>query len=183
MTNPWDLPPFPTAGDKKEDLTHVGIGRTMDAWESVEFELCLIMAALKGDPKGEAMRLYGEKRSFPYRLQDFQELVRQHFVRVPDQEREGRISSLIEEVDNFSKRRNDVAHSIVLPINQIEFFKQHLRRKDRSPNQYAAIPPYHRERAHEDGLPMYAYTLPLMMGLRRELNNLLIRLRDYREQI
>lgn len=151
----WDRPLLPTVGDASEDDTHIGVGRIIDTWEVIEFDMCVLMAALNGDMSWDAMKLYGESRNFTERIADFARAAKRHFIRRPDQEREGRLNSLIDQIEQFSKRRNEVAHSIVMRINQIEYFRLHLTNQSTNVDQYAAIPPYHMIRGHDtSGLPM-----------------------------
>lgn len=180
MAKPWDIPPLPQYGDVSEDETYKGVGRIMSAWETIEFQLCVIHAVFCGDPRGEAMRLYGEKRVFPGRLDDFGRAAKDYFIRAPDQAREGALNKLLVEVRAYIDRRNDVAHGVVLDITKITFFRKYLKNKDSKVPQFAVLAPYHSAHRHaSDGLPRYAYTSSSLATLEKRMGHLFVRLQDY----
>ena len=108
------------SGDFNSDATYLGVGRIISAWESIEFSLCIIFSAFAGDPGGEAMRLYGAKRSFPHRLNDFGDMAENQFVKHPNQKREGELLRHLTGVAGFMERRNEVAH------DNISLFRERL---------------------------------------------------------
>jgi hypothetical protein len=184
MTNPWDTPPLPTAGDHDPDQTFLGVGRIMTAWESIEFALCMIHSVFCGDPGGEAMRLYGAKRTFPNRMDDFGSAAWDYFVRNQNQSDEGQLHALLVEVKGYVERRNEVAHGIVVRINNLDYYRKNLSNKDEQPFQFAVVPPYHMVRSHDDdGFPLYAYTSAELATLLKKMVSLLDRLNQYRKSL
>lgn len=183
MSNPWDIPPLPTAGDLNPDHTYAGVGRIMSAWETIEYELCMIHSGFCGDPAGEAMRLYGAKRNFPGRLRDLSKASEAYIVRNPSQDREGEFDRLLEEVLRYYDRRNEVAHGTVIAITRLSYYRDHLTDPS-PPTQYAVIPPYHMARSHGvDGLPLYAYTSVSLETLLAKLMALWDKLKAYRKSL
>jgi hypothetical protein len=182
MPNPWDAPSLPSAGDLDPELTYLGVGRIMSAWETIEFDLCMIHSVFLGNPGGEAMRLYGAKRTLRNRLDDFGSAAWDYFIRHPNQEKEGRLHALLVEVKGYVDRRNEVAHGVVLRISNLDFYRQYLTCKDEKPFQFAVIPPYHMVRSHgADGFPLYAYTSNELTILLEKMTQLHDRLADYRK--
>lgn len=153
----------------------------MSIWETLEFQMCIIHSVFCGDPRGNAMRLYGEKRALPGRLDDFTKAAKSYFIRhAGNQPKEGAFDEMLEEVRRYADRRNEVAHGIVTPISNITFFRRYLRNKKQTLPEYAVIAPYHATRMHaSDGLPRYAYTSTSMATLQKKMESLLLRLQDY----
>lgn len=180
MAKPWDIPPLPQYGDVSEDETYKGVGRIMSAWETIEFQLCIIHAVFCGDPRGEAMRLYGVQRVFPGRLDTLSKAAKEYIIRHPNQANEGTFDKLLEEVRGYVDRRNEVAHGVVMDITRITFFSRYLKNKSQTPPQHAAVAPYHAKHKHgSDGLPRYAYTAANLAVLEKKMLALFVRLQDY----
>jgi len=184
MPNPWDRPPLPTYGDLDAEKTFASVGAMSTAWETIEFDLCVIFSTFCGDPIGEAMRLYGSNRSFPGRLDGFSRKAEEYFVHRPDQNREAQLHQLLTEVRGFVERRNEVIHGIVVQINNLNHFVQYLTDKSPHPIQFALVPPYHMERSHgDDGLPLYAYNEEMIDQMVEKIANLHSRLLDFQKAL
>jgi len=54
--NPWDIPPFPTSGDMKEDTVYASVGRALSSWELFECRLSRIFSGLTGRINGNISR-------------------------------------------------------------------------------------------------------------------------------
>ena len=138
MPNPWDIPPFPMRGDDDQDTTFAGVGRVLTQWEMIEVELAQIYGWL-------VMRRDQIEISAPiWRAADFWRTDKGPpggrgclFSAKPHQEAEGEFCTLIAKVCSFSARRNDVAHSIVRPIQWI------IAPKLEGPLQFCAVPPHY----------------------------------------
>ena len=125
------------------------------------------------------MRLYGTKRSFPGRLDDFGKIAAAFFISNSDQAKEIELHQLLGAMAGFVKRRNEVAHGIVVRIDNVGFFRANLNKPDRTP-QFAVCPPYHMSWGHgEDGLPLYAYPSMQLDTLTKRMLPLFISLADY----
>jgi hypothetical protein len=184
MTTPWDRPSLPTYGDTDPAKLYDAVGRMPSAWETIEFDLCLIFSVLAEDPEGEAMRLYGSSRAFPRRLDDFSRQAETYFIKGPNQNREIELHQLLNEVRGFSERRNEVIHGIVLRINNLDYYQQFLTGKSSEPHQYAVIPPYHMARGHGgDGFPLYGYNEAMIIYLLQKMWNLHGRLDAFRKSL
>jgi hypothetical protein len=184
MTNPWDRPPLPTYGDLEPEELYRAVGAMASAWETIEFDLCLIFSVFAEDPKGEAMRLYGENRTFPGRLDTFSRKAESYFIKGPNQNREIELHQFLKEVIGFCERRNEIIHGIVLRINNLNHYLQHLADKSPKPFQFAVIPPYHMVRSHgDDGFPLYAYNAAMITHLLELMWNLHERLGAFRKSL
>lgn len=160
ITNPWDIPPLPTRGDLDDDWTFAGVGRVMSRWEAIEFRLARLYSVFIGKPNhGDAIREYGAGRIFRDRMDALKRAAETFFTRVHSQLLEGEFHELSCQVDRFADRRNEIAHGIVMQIQEISVFQDNLDAEVRGRMQYALIPPYYLGRKHEEcGAPKYAYT-------------------------
>lgn len=175
---------MPTAGDLDSNETYTAVGAMASIWETIEFDLCRIFSAFCNERDGEAMRLYGSKRAFPGRLDEFSRMADAHFVKHPDQAHESELHHLLVEIKGFVDRRNEVIHGIVLQLNNLAFFRQYLADKSEKPLQFAVIPPYHMIRSHgADGFPLYAYNSSMITQLVKLMWSLHQRLEAFRKAL
>ncbi len=120
MANPWDIPPYPTEGDETEDITYAGVGRVLSHWEMIEVELSHIYSLfLDRFEEIEALREYGVPRIFEERIKGLIAASEHYFRAYPSQDLESEFSGIVTKVRNFLARRNDIAHSIVRPLEWI----------------------------------------------------------------
>ena len=184
MTNPWDRPLLPTYGDTDPNKLYDAVGRMPSAWEAIEFDLCRIFSIFAKDPDGEAMRRYGSSRALPRRLDAFSNQAETYFVDSPNQNREIELHQLLNEIKGFYERRNEVIHGIVLPINNLDYYKQYLTERSLEPPQYAVIPPYYMVRGYGvDGFPLYGYNEAMIIDLLQKMWNIHERLNAFRESL
>jgi hypothetical protein len=109
------------------------------------------------------MREYGKPTIAPLRVDGPAARADQFFVEQPNQGREGELHSILARVRHFASRRNEVAHGIVFNIQRLTVFTLNFERTAKRKPQYALIPPYYAFKQHgEDGLPVYAYTRPVL---------------------
>lgn len=180
--SPWDPFPLPSVGDPDERLTYEWVGRVLDQWEAVEFQLSRLYSIFVGEPDGPAIWDYGKGQIFRLRLSALSEVAEKYFVRCPDQKREGDLCRLVREAEDYSARRNEVAHGTVRDLSEFTFFRQHLA--SAGPDQYALIPPLYLLRKHDlSGHPQFAYTSPDMRVLRDRLFLLSDRIGTFRETL
>lgn len=161
-------PPIPDCGDDNPEVIYCAVGKIMTAWETIEFELSRLYSVFVGDPDGEAMREYGAPATARGRLDNLAIAARKFFVGSPSQEIEGQTDDIICVFRRFSARRNEVAHGIVLDVQNIEAFASHFTAISRGKPQYALISPYHQIKRFIDnhgGIPAHAYTAPILQAM------------------
>jgi hypothetical protein len=104
-------------GDDDIEDTYAGVGRVLSQWETAELELSRIYGLLLNRPDDiEAIRLYGDPKIFEERAKGLAAAAEQYFRWNPHQDTEAELSELMLLARQFSARRNEVAHSIVMPI-------------------------------------------------------------------
>lgn len=112
------------------------------------------------------MREYGKPTIARLRLDGLTEAAAKFFIKRSSQEREGELQSIIMRLRHFASRRNEVAHGIVLNIQNIAVFTDNFVPEARGKKQYALIAPYYQIKQHgPDGLPAYAYTRPVLASM------------------
>lgn len=185
MTDPWDPFPLPTRGDDDERLTFEGIGRALTQWEAVEFQCARLYSIFVGDFDGPTIQQYSEGHGFfQQRLTGLKAKAKNYFVQHPNQESEGNFYCLTSATERFADRRNEVAHGIVFPIHNLEFFKTKFSSDVGDEAQYALIPPYYLVKKHgTDGFPVYAYTSAELLALESRLHTLSDKIGDFRRAL
>jgi hypothetical protein len=118
MPDPLDRPPFPKRGNKSDCILFEAIGRTLNAWEEVEISLAhLYAAAVSGDRfDSAANHAYGEPTNFRQRIECLQRVAARRFINHPSQPIEGEFARLMELINGYAARRNDIAHGHTLPV-------------------------------------------------------------------
>lgn len=178
MAKPWDTPPLPRNGDDDQQKTFAYAGFVMSRWASLEFELSRLHSLFMGAlDETDAMRAY-EAATFPNRVANLRAVADSHFRIRPCQKREGEFHGLMQEALGYAARRNDIAHGLVMRIDEITVFRQHLKPNLLKREHYALIAPLYASKAHRpDGLPAYAYTSVSMERLARRMMQLQERIR------
>jgi hypothetical protein len=115
MSNPWDVPPFPTQGDSDIIALFAAKGRAVCEWEKIEVALCYLYAILCGEKwdNVEAYRRYGVPLNFGARADALERIAGWYFIRKCSQKHEGTLSGLLTEVRGLQLRRNEITHSVV----------------------------------------------------------------------
>jgi hypothetical protein len=154
MSNPWDVPPFPTSGDDDPEYTYAGVGRVLSQWETAELELGAIYGLLLNRPDDVAeIRQYGVPNIFEERAKALWAAAEYYFTQNPHQDTEAELSNVLSIARRFSARRNDVAHSIVKPIQWIR------RGGVEGPLQFGLVPPnYLAKKFDVLDMPTFVYT-------------------------
>jgi hypothetical protein len=192
MTNPWEAPPLPAAADEDIDAIYRGVGRVITAWEGIEVNLSRIYSMLHARPDDlETIRQYGEPLKFAHRFSNLQSFARRFFVTRPNQEIEGRLDDLAGRISSYSSRRNEIAHSLVNPIQIYPWFLERATSIKPRTNYWALIPSYHNFRDHVDmgadkplkRVPAFVYTSNELKHLEVGLNALYGELSGYREKL
>jgi hypothetical protein len=105
------LPP----GETDPNLLYNAVGRAIHAWENMESALARLyakMIGLKEDPR--ALADYGsENRRFIDRLSALNDAKEDYFRLLPDQGREGELSSLLGDTKDLSIKRHRIAHGMI----------------------------------------------------------------------
>jgi hypothetical protein len=173
MRNPWDMPPLASEADPHEDMTYSGVGRVVTEWESIEMELCLLLGAIQGVHRDQALDSYGDGTMFRSRVTALKAAAAKRFISKPCQHTEGTFEMTMEFVEGFSQRRNDVAHGMVLDVTKISFFRFRLPVAHRSLKNFLLIPPlYWLDRHDEIGRPEYAYSSKELLQIANSLHRL-----------
>lgn len=167
MADPWDIPPFPTNGDDRDDITYAGVGRVLTQWESIEVELSHIYSLLAGRfEEIEALREYGKPRIFEERLKGLTGAADDYFRRNPSQSLEGVFQEIQIKARKFAARRGDIAHSIVRPFRWTILPPQDGSIDPHEPMQFCAVPPHYTgRRFNPNNMPVYVYTSKEMDAL------------------
>jgi hypothetical protein len=181
MPNPWDIPPFPDHGDPVDDHTYAGVGRVLSQWEVIEIEISGIYAAFTGRYHSVAVRHeYGAGLIFTLRADLTKKAAQKFFIKKPNQNLEACFDLLMNEVENFSDRRNEVAHGIVRPLQFIRL----LNVGDRLGLQFFLIPPIYTKRKFDiSNIPKYIYTSKELLNFESALVVLASRLTRFRTSL
>jgi hypothetical protein len=119
-----------------------------------------------------ALLEYGESRAFRGRFGVLEDALGKLFIRRPHQEFEGKIVPFVTKADNFSRRRNEVAHGIVR--NHHHWARWRIPPSLDDPTGWFLLPAHYTRRAFDGStaLPMYAYTAKSLGNLRYQLTQL-----------
>ena len=117
--NAWDSRPPPGVGDASEDDTFRAVGQALSRWEKLENQLATIFAAtIRGQPGAAARRAYGIVQASKTRTDMIRAAAttrfegrRTHALVMPD------LKALLDLVEKYAARRNEIAHGVVYPYN------------------------------------------------------------------
>ncbi len=168
MEQPWERPSLVREGDSDPNQTYLSVGRVLSQWEGVEIQLGYIYTAAVGK-HGDwwALLEYGEGSAFRGRFIILQDAVSNLFVKLPNQEVEGKLDYFLTKVSNFALRRHDVAHGIVRDRSWANW---RLPPDPGDTTGYFLLPSHYKGRAYDSSaLPTYAYTARSMEALRHQL--------------
>ncbi len=156
MTNPWDIPPFPTAGDADEWETYKWVGKCLTEWEWLEYTLGHLYSEFIGRrAEIDAIKEYGEPRIFADRISCLAKSAGRFFIRHQNQSIEGKFYDLLKAIIGFSDRRNEIAHGIVTKID----FRLSSQDSSMKIAGYVLIPTlYTKRKLDVRNLPKYIYT-------------------------
>lgn len=160
MANPWDSYSFPLEADDDENQTFQAVGRLMTIWESIEFEFAMLYSIFVGGTFEEnSVQEYGKPRIAKERFDALSKVAAAHFVQIPNQAAEGEFCTLVTAASGFSVRRNEVAHDIVVAVQNMVFFQQKVQFLDRTKNQFLLVPALHSVRQFDGitGMPSFGY--------------------------
>jgi hypothetical protein len=150
MSDPWDIPPYPKAGDRFVAQTYQAVGLALSMWEMLEMALATLRAVLGAGPGDPIVLNYGSEvgASFAERADALERAAEAFFCRKPNQGREGDFQSLINRCRRFSQRRNDIAHGIA---SNVVGTPTEL-------NGYVLYPTFAAAKRFDDGNPQYLYS-------------------------
>jgi hypothetical protein len=117
MQHPWNVPPFPSDGDATEDITFTSVGRALTGWELFEHEIAALFAAILGPSAvtWTASRSYGSVLTFRGRSDMIKAAAEAHFAQAPNNVLHAGLRDLLNLANNYSPRRNEIAHAVVKP--------------------------------------------------------------------
>jgi hypothetical protein len=119
----WEVPDPPESGDATHDVTFAAVGEALSKWEWFEANLSLVFSCLLGTGYGNmaALRAYGSVESFRGRANLIEHAAEVYFKYKPNDDLHADLKNLLRTaVNNFSARRNEIAHGIVNPYITIE---------------------------------------------------------------
>jgi hypothetical protein len=174
MSDPWDVPHFPSRGDQNPKETYAGVGLVTTMWELIESDLSKLYSLFIGRfDELSALTEYGEANIFRLRFERLRPLANSYFVATPNQQAEGELDHLADGLLGFSSRRNDVAHGIVINLTGQPYLRGRLTFAFLGEPHYALIPPYYGRRRHgPDGGPAYCYASKDLRALTSQLMEL-----------
>jgi hypothetical protein len=148
--NAWDPRPPPAAGDASEDDTFRAVGQALSHWENLENHLAAIFAATIRGHGGAARRAYGIVQASKTRTDMIRHAAaarfegrRTHALIMPE------LKALLDLVDRYAARRNEIAHGVVYPYSAY--------RRDASG--FCLFPSYYSTRKRGlDNQPTYIYS-------------------------
>lgn len=182
MSNPWDVPPWPTRGDEDAERTHAGIGGVVSVWSIIENELARLYTVYVDRYDDLSAQLeFGDEPYFRKRYLKLEDAAARYFMRKPHQAAEGYLSRISDLLSGFSARRNEIAHGIVSRVEQMGYFRDHLDPEVRGRPNYMVLPPFHVRKNHspEHGGPTYAYNYQNMFEIRQDLFTIAVHIHDY----
>jgi hypothetical protein len=134
--HPWSRRPWPTAGESNIDVVHAQVGRALSQWERFEFILSLLFAAFVSDGKGlAARRAYVAVRTFEGRAVMLRAAATAFFDEHPHPQMQELFKSVVDRAQEFSARRNDIAHGQV-----DHYYPEDFSREPADPPRWALYP-------------------------------------------
>jgi hypothetical protein len=164
MSESWDRPPRAAFGDPSEDALYQWLGRALCAWEEYEVYLARLFAALSDLPMDaeNTYKLYIDGNlNFSGRIQKIERAAEKFFKRFPNQDDEGEFAAVLARSRGFADRRNDIAHSVVVPgltawDASKGAFDKWIRNKQLE--EWWLLPPEYMAKKYTSGMrPTYAY--------------------------
>ena len=123
MPQPWE-DFVDEVGDSSADTIYIEIGRALTQWETLESELASIYAHLLADGFDArflaAASAFGEISGSSNRLEMLRRVVAVVFSSPPMdalEEIQAEISDLLKDVQNYARRRNAIAHGVVIDLS------------------------------------------------------------------
>jgi hypothetical protein len=152
---------------------YAGVGRVLSAWEEIVLSCAHLYAAFcgRGDYDLDVMRVYGAQTVFSSRIAALRDHAGSYFKTSPNQSHEGDFKRLCDTAQNFSHRRNDVAHGSVRVFNVIGV--DHVPDEPAALSKYYLVPTFYRgKRFTPQNMPMYAYRATELRFLEDQLYSL-----------
>ena len=184
MPDPWDNPELPSEADENIDLVYNGVGRVTSEWEGIEVGFSRIYSFFSQSPdEYAAFAKYGEGNIFQTRMNALVAIGDAYFINHRNQELEGEFHRLSTLASDYSKRRNDIAHGIVGPIQYYEWFASKTQIKPKT-NYWALLPAYHKlSKPILNNPPRYVYYSKSLRVVEKGINSLYGEIAQYREQL
>lgn len=171
-------------GDANKDETYAGVGRVLSSWESVEFELSRLLAALMEEPDDpRVLQFYGTGRILQNRLDWVRIAADHHFMTSPNQNHEGDFDLLMEDLSSAADRRNEVAHGVVYEISTSKNLTKHMDPIPDGQDAHVLMPPFYSFRRFEGDTPTFMYARSDLKKLSVQILNLQMRIRPFRHRL
>jgi hypothetical protein len=110
--NPWDMPKTEPKGDAGAVALYHGIGVVLSEFEALQTKLTWLFCALVESDSVALKRAYGTLESVPHKTTMARYAAEMTLATHADLL--ARTKSVLTEIENFSQRRNDIAHAIVM---------------------------------------------------------------------
>lgn len=156
------------------------MGRALDCWEWVEFELARMYSLFVGDAEWSKMQEYGKGNIFRDRITMLSSAAEVWFKKNPSQPDEGEYNGLVIQAKGYADRRNEVAHGMVMDVSDFMFWKEKLTLAAPNVPQHLLVPPYYHLRKHDSsGLPTFGYSSVELQALMMRLFRLVNAINDF----
>jgi hypothetical protein len=118
---PWERPPIPAIGDETHDEIYRAVGWTLSGWEILEMSIVGLFDTLIGVALDShaSHRAYGAVTIWNIRRDMLRAAAEAYFLEFPNPPLAKEIADTVNLVDRYAARRNDIAHGIVLPYDEI----------------------------------------------------------------
>ena len=178
---PWDIRDTSPLGDGDDNAIFNAVGRALTEWETVEVECAKLFAVFvstrhKRTYHAPAVRAYGSIVGTRSRKNMLQLAAETYFANRKTKKAafEEQFAKLIGEYDQYSNRRNEIAHGFV---KQIALTKRHKAIG------YYLLPSFYNPKKFKKGGFTYLYISKDLVHYRQEFTKLQLRLSGLREQL
>jgi hypothetical protein len=175
--NPWDRLKPEAIGSQTRDAIYTAVGMALDQWEALQEHLELLFGALVESDSYALRRAFGTLESVPNKVAMMREAAIMSLTN--NQVLLEKTCSLLTEINEFSQRRNDIAHG------QVDMYR-------RTPRGWFLTPRFHYTKKYKPGSPepmayrwmsdqINQYTVEFQR-LRAEARDLTVRIRAVLQQ-
>jgi hypothetical protein len=174
MSNPWERPPLPSAGNANPNDIYIGVGRVLSQWEIVELQLgYLYTAFILKFQNWEAVIEYGRGATFKRRSEILTAAAKHFFITHNNQRLEGEFDCLFRRTVLFGDRRHDVAHAVARDESWAQWVIQSDHPPRLTPIGYFLLPTHYKRNRYDDNmLPVYAYNSDYLRDLEYHITQL-----------
>lgn len=181
MKKPWDIRDPSSRGDVEENAIFNAVGRALTEWENTENECARIFAVLVSAHQrrtyhAPAMRAYGSVVSFKSRSEMLRLAAEAYFSKRNTKRAafSARLDDLLGEYNEYSNRRNEIAHGCV---KRVFLTKRKTKRGYRHPALgFYLVPSFYNPKKFKNETFTYRYTSSDIIYYKQEFTKLHLRL-------